>query len=253
MALPISPKLEQSFTPPGVEADPPPVYRFFPPTLRDREKWRARLESLGGAVISASRLRAIVESGLKALCSEPSDVDTLLAVWDLAAERETAAREVGERLSAAATAHPGDEAAIAPFLAELKALELSPGEQDQLEQLDAMLRRYHRPFQRAREAQRLHNVLAPRVACQLFLTGWSNVAGDDGIPVPFRKFAGEVMESTLDALPPDHVLIVGMQILTNAFASGDDAKKPASPSGSPAGPTSSSEKTASPSSDPVAG
>jgi len=135
MALPISPKLEQAFTPPGAEGDPPPVYRFFPPTLRDREKWRARLESLGGAVIPASRLRAIVESGLKALCSEPSDVETLLAVWDLAAERETAAREVGERLSAAASAAPGDEAAVAPFLAELRALELSPAEQDQLAHL----------------------------------------------------------------------------------------------------------------------
>ncbi|HJQ55906.1 MAG TPA: hypothetical protein VJ890_03315, partial [Vineibacter sp.] len=101
-------------------------------------------------------------------------------------------------------------------------------------------RRHHPPYARIIERKALWAALGPRASCQMFLTGWRDVIDAAGQAVPFKRVGTEVPDDLLDRLPNGHVAIVGTQILTALFATGDAAKKPASPSGSPDAPTSSS-------------
>lgn len=258
MSVPVSPKLELDFTPPGAEGDPPPKYFYRAPTGLQREKWRARVASIAGVQPGPAQLRAIARAGIEAMCDEPADREALLALWDAAVETERIARDITARVMpvAARRADAAGESAEAEALdAELAALQveaagaaLSPQMTEQLERLEDMLRQYHPPYARALERRQLWASISPRVACAMFISRWQDVIATDGQALPFKRVAGEVPDELLDRLPPGHVLIVGGQILTSLFASRDDAKKPASPSGSAAAATSSSTTSENPSS-----
>lgn len=260
--VPISPKLELSFTPPGATGDPPPVYRYRPPTELQRHAWRARVASQAGVQAGPAQVRTVVANGLARLCEDPADREALLALWDAAQEADRAAGDIAQRAAPvaaerAALPEDGDpsalDAALAALQEEAQAAAMSEAQQDQLERLDDMLRRYHPPYARLIERRALWAALSPRAACQMFLTGWRDVVDGSGAGVPFKRLSGEVPDELLDRLPAGHVAIVGAQILTSMFPTRDDAKKPDSPSGSPGGPTSSSTTAESPSSAQAAG
>ncbi|TXL72558.1 hypothetical protein FHP25_25005 [Vineibacter terrae] len=258
MSAPVSTKLALTFTPPGATGDPPPVYLYRPPTERQREQWRARVTSIAGATMSPARLREVAKAGIDALCDDAEDRAALLGLIDAAQRADDAGRDIATRAAlvavgraAAAEDDPAAallDAELAGLQAEAAAAALSPRQADQLEQLDAMLRRLHPPYARELERRMLWASLSPRVACSLFLTGWRDVIGRDGQRVPFKRVGGEVPDELIDRLPTDHAAIVGAQILTAIFPTGEDAKKPASPSGSPGVATSSSTTTEIPSS-----
>ena len=131
------------------------------------------------------------------------------------------------------------EATLEELRLQLDAARLTPLQIDQIEQLDSMLRQHHPPYAHALERRRLWNSVGPRAACNFFVLGWSNVVDEDGATVLFRRVNGEVPDALLDRLPPGHMHLLGLQILTAMFPTVEDAKKPASPSGSAAAPTSS--------------
>lgn len=259
--LPLSTKLGIPFTPDGAEGDPPPSYRYRPPTARDREAWRARVDSIAGGQPGRRQIRVLVEAGIAALCDDEADSAALIALRDAAEQAGLAVDEIALRLAPllvqrATTADDGDQAAaldgeIAALRAEMAAAQLSPAQRAQLEQLDAMLRQHHPPYARAQERAQLWTNMAPRVAANMFLVGWANAMDADGAPLSFRRVMGEVPDELLDRLPAGHLLAIGVEIMGAMFPSGDDAKKPASPSGSAAAPTSSST-TEEPSSGPTA-
>ncbi|HJQ60815.1 MAG TPA: hypothetical protein VJ890_28180, partial [Vineibacter sp.] len=150
--LPISPRLELSFTPPGADGDPPPAYRYKPPTLLQRQAWRARVGSVAGIQAGPAQVRAAVAAGLAKLCEDTVDRDALLGLWDVALAADEAAADIGQRSMAvvdrrAALAEGADPSAIDAELealqAEAAAVALSEEQLDQLERLDDMLRRHH--------------------------------------------------------------------------------------------------------------
>jgi hypothetical protein len=248
--LPVSKKAELTWSPVDPPGEGDPVFRYRPSTKTQREQWRARVLSKAGGNPSDDDIRRIVLAGIDELWSETADREALAALWDEGQAAQVRSRDIIIRVNEAKKADPDVD--LAPLQAEFEEGAMPPERVEQLERLDDTLRMHYSPYARALEKRSLWAQMAPRVAVEMFCTGWSDVKDAGGNEILFRRSGGEIDADALARLDDDHLTLLGYRIIDAMFPGAIAAKKPASPSGSADAAKSSSDQTETSSSAPTA-
>ncbi len=189
------------YTPPGQDDVPEGqrvAYRLRVPSYYDRAAFRRACVARGAVFHPSARVFASARDGIAAILPDADDPDRTHAEEVLAAAE--AVEGIGEPLD--------DEMA---------------GEAARLEDI---LRQQWEPYARLL-ADRAHWLeIAPFEATRMFVDGWEN------IDLPFRRGLDGVPPDLLDALPREHIVLVGFEVMAMMRPTEQEAKNSESPSSS---------------------